>query len=582
MRVLKAYIVVICLFVTGIIISTQRSIATSYELSIYSATPMITWLLIGALLISGIIGAIISANHTIRIVSIIALLSGIVLFVSIPLLRGYFFHGNADPLTHLGWARQISDGSIEPTGLLYPYLHILTAVLSSVSGLSERTILLSIMAFPVVLWLLFSGILVRELIPQEGSFAVGVASAALLLPLQPVSGWIRPHTTTVTMFLLPFGIWCYLQMSISRNAYKIITPLVTGAILLYHPQQALNLLIIVLSIGLVSWITSNRYQTSLQLHTTQFTLALGIAFSMWVFSSDQFTNAFRGLMARLILGVGADQTQVRGASLEEVGRSLTEIGLRIGGRYLLFGGLVLIGVVYAYQRRDILTIGVALSMVPLTLMIAVFAIAGRVNQYTRYMGFVALVATLIGAVGAIYLLSEISLSRERLVRVSLAALFCTILLLSLPVAYPSPYIQQAGGHVTESQYAGYTSAFEYSDRSYPFIQVRTPVERVVDAEYGQADREPIQYDRSIEGTPTVPDNFNDQELHTAYDGNRYLLVADSDYAREISLHKELRWTEDDFEYLNRSPHIDRVRDSGGAELYIVRAENPDPSDEGRG
>jgi hypothetical protein len=64
------------------------------------------------------------------------------------------------------------------------------------------------------------------------------------------------------------------------------------------------------------------------------------------------------------------------------------------------------------------------------------------------------------------------------------------------------------------------------------------------------------------------------DLTTARDQDFYLPVTREDYGREVVAYRELRYSRDVFERLNRTPGVDQVYTNDGFTLYYVDSETP--------
>ncbi|MFC6990554.1 hypothetical protein ACFQH3_01365 [Haladaptatus sp. GCM10025707] len=98
------------------IVSAYQSPATAYEVSIYAATPDGFWAGIGIAVVCGLLVAwFVTPTNRIRTLAILLVASAIVAVAALPIIRGYFFVGAGDSLTHLGWMRDIESGALSPS-----------------------------------------------------------------------------------------------------------------------------------------------------------------------------------------------------------------------------------------------------------------------------------------------------------------------------------------------------------------------------------------------------------------------------------------------------------------------------------
>ena len=86
--------------------------ATSYEISVYVAFDQFSWLTLSMAIACGLIilvhAIIVPARSKIWVSALFLVLLSNALILILPILRGYFFYGNGDPLTHLSIIRRDS------------------------------------------------------------------------------------------------------------------------------------------------------------------------------------------------------------------------------------------------------------------------------------------------------------------------------------------------------------------------------------------------------------------------------------------------------------------------------------------
>jgi hypothetical protein len=145
------------------------------------------------------------------------------------------------------------------------------------------------------------------------------------------------------------------------------------------------------------------------------------------------------------------------------------------------------------------------------------------------------------------------------------------LAMSLVVVYPSPYIYHPTGHVPESQFEGYETAFETQDDEVPYLHLRSIPWRYSDAIHGEAAFDRPDYYGGLWQTE-LPDGFADGELPAQYDEPHYLVVTERDRINETTIFEGLRFDDEDFAYLESEPGIDRVQSSQGLDRYLVTPE----------
>lgn len=558
-----------------------------YELSIYAAVGSLYWLSILTATFGSIMLYWLSDTGFIRIVALLcAAMSGLSILL-LPIFRGYHFYGPADPMTHLGWSNDLANGAIGPLDLLYPALHLYTVFVSGVTGLPlSRSLLLITTIFPVI-WVLGMGLIARLFLIEREAFAAGVFAALLFLPIQPISGYFRPHPSTLGLFLLPLGIWLFVRTFLPGTTdepeFTIAFVTISLGIVLLHPQQALNLLVItVVMLFATWWIRSEISLTAASKSSIPAFISLSIAVGIIITVNDQLRylliSIVRQFFSRLSLSSdsGGGEIASRGMVLDELGMSLHHLGLRIGSKYLL--ALVFVAVTAHYYRdtRDDLLFAVCAGSIVPGAFLGVFIVIGRYNLATRYISALAVIATIIVAIGighGAVLANKLHGRRRTLGRIGIAAGIILIFGISLVSLHLGPFVLQPNDQVTESHFAGFELSFEYDDGETPYIHTRSRVFRFRQATGGVESSEPVPVYRHNGTGPRVPDGFAGQSIHNRYPEPVYLALRDTDRATDVTLYNGARYSSDDFEYVERTPGIDRIITTGGVDIYSIRSDS---------
>jgi len=201
----------------------------------------------------------------------------------------------------------------------------------------------------------------------------------------------------------------------------------------------------------------------------------------------------------------------------------------------------------------------------------VFFVASMTTQHFRYVGFVMVPISILGAVaistGAERLRPSLG---ERWVRVGLVVVFLLLLPMPLMTTHGSPFIYQPSADVTQMELSGTEATVEYMDRDVAFAGIRGGPRRQLHGTQGTVGSERL----GIEGQrASIPPVVFGSNLTTHYDSPRYVPVSRSDYQREVVLYNGFRYPERGFERLRTSPGVDRVHSNGEYRLYLVGNES---------
>ena len=576
------------------VLAAYGSPATDYEPSIYAGTPHTVWIALGlAFAVTLTVGL---ATERARHRRLSLLLGGIstLAVVGLPLLRSYRYYGTADAMTHLGWVRDLSNGVQTPFDLFYPGLHTSAVLVSRAAGWEiERSILTIVVVVSVAL-LVFVPLAVRAVTGTDPAVVFAAVVAFMLLPINTVSTHPHAHPFTQTALLsaaLVYLVVRYVRQS-SRTSVSLtgLDPTAIGALLalfgvatiVYHPQQAANLIVLFVGISLAQLYYRRRggdhpaRQHRPLYAQTAFLLAVFLVwsqqFNLVLDALDTLWSALSGYLAG-DPPQAAESVQRQGDSLTAIGSGLLEIFVKlflVSAVYsVLAGGLFVASMVGAlddvFPERNLLIKYLGIGMVALVPLFAAYLLGSVSEQYFRHFGFLMVLVTILGslALGRLWTSFEGTGWRGPVVGVALAAM----LALSLIAVFPSPYIYSASQHVTDEQLSGYETIFEHGDEDVQLVGIRQGPWRLHDGIVGVANSEGYRL--------SVPDDGL-VGINELYDDPRYLAVSDYDRAREVTAYRELRYTERGFDSLDDQSGVSRVQANGQVDLYYVQPREAAP------
>jgi len=609
----------------GAIVTAHNAPATGYELSLYAATPVSVWI---GLAIAAVVGLTVAFAGGVRdwyrsVALVLAGAAGLSL-PAIPVVRGYRFYGAGDSLTHLGWARELAGGSLQATDLLYPGVHSIAVFVSSVAGVPLTRAMLYVVSigFPLV-FLLVVPLVVKLVVDSRWAVPVGLAAALLFVPINNISVHPTAHPASQAILFLPVPIFLALTYTFDRSPGGVATAardpvddgtdtaddavtsrtvtdgggspigitgvgvllmLVSVAMVLIHPQQALNVALVFVAVTALQILYRRRNPTHriagnrwLGLQTGLIALALAI----WIPRFERARGTISFTVGSLLGGDTEAGTVVaaKATSLTAIGGSVSELFFKLflGGAVLsAITGFVLLATATGRLRDGWSDAGVrylGIALVPLAAVFAVVFVSGSGDMYFRYHGFIMVFVTVLGAVGLV-------LAADRLTGVGprgAAPVIVLVLLLALtPVAamgyHSSPYMYQPSSHVTDSQLHGFAETFEHREESVPFTGLRGGPRRYVDYHYG------TEYARTDLSFPGYEAGISDERFEAAqydrvFNETRYLAVTQSAYERETVLYGGFRYNEAGFQRLETTADVNRVRSSDGLRLYLVQRDD---------
>lgn len=563
----------------------HQSPATGYELSVYTGTPVVFWILlaIGFLSAAYISFNAASRGHTVGGHSLVVML--LITLVALPIIRGYRFLGEDDSLSHLGVLRQILAEDIAIDTLRYPAIHTLSAFITLVTGKGPEFGIILVVPILTASYLIFIPLVVRQLSPDPLVVGTGVFTAALLLPINHAGTHMVPHPTSQAVFYLPLVLFVFVRaVVISDRIWNAVFVVASSSLVLYHPQQAANFLVFLGGIAgihlVMTTVRSYRSNQIPHIHSPVLLMIIfGVIFWLWVGDLPVFEHSLSTVVGNIISSSqAAESTVTRGASLAQFGGSLTELFLRlyfVSIVFCLFAVITMVSIIVGqFDRFESTSVGpkvpefskqivfyFSIGIIPVSGMFFVYFIIGFSDQYFRHQGFIMVIVTILGIFGIAEVMDRVNnicyLSRGSLLTLT----FLLFLVLTIPVIHSSPFIYLDSRHVTESQLSGYETAIEHWDGESDFIHVRSPAHRY-DRGTGQ---NKLNRDISVQS----PNHFNDHNLQALSDQRQILVVTEADHVRDVRLYQGFRFSRYDFAYVDSERGINKIQSSEGVDVYTI-------------
>jgi len=559
----------ISLFI-GVLLA-YRFPAEDYELSIYRSTPFSYWAIISFVILISIIISFTTEKKSLLTYSLVIASLSILSVIALPLIRGYYYLGMSDSVSHLARTTLILEGTVNPFEEFYPAIHIIGSYISLVTGLSPRISLILILPVLGAVFIFFIPLTLNT-IHRKFDYKltiIGTFSALFFLPINNIGTHFQPHPSSQSLLFLPAVIYLYFKYEETRdNRLLTLFTLFYFSLILFHPQQAMALFFLLLIIVFFDKTINYKISFDFSLRTPILT---GIIFWVWAGYQAKFEAAIEGVIPSLFLGSRAPARDVsqRAMALVEIGGSTEELFIKIFGVTAIFILLTLIFIIKRKKTfpsdRKIITY-LFLGVIPISIIASIYILIGvGGGQTQRYVGFIQVIFTITGAYSFFYLVKDVSKPK----RESIIIIFiCLGLLISSLIYFPAPFIYQGNSHVTEGHYQGYDTAFTTYNESLELGSIRMHPDRFY-ATTQRVSRPSGAERREFRADP--PDHFNNQSLHTYYERPSYLAITESEKVRDAELYQGFRYSWDDFEYLERDPHIDKVYNNGDFELYLVNS-----------
>jgi len=567
--------------------------AVGYEVSIYAGTPLLFWVGLAVSLSAGIAALIIATSWIQWAGGLVLTGLSMLSVAALPLIRGYFFYGLSDGLRHLGWVRRLATGEMSFFEEVYPGSYSFSAFLSSFSGLSlERSMLLVVFVM-VALYVVFVPLCVRLILPERRATTITAVSALMFLPINLVSFHMHYHTYSMTTFFTPVLLYVVIKYITDRGADETIPGRLSSpdlgfvvtavAIVFYHPQVTVNVIIILGSIAVIQQVWSRQFPDTALANLPPlygWLLFLMAIFMLWNLQHDAIVSTSSNLLESLngwILGTeqGGQIVSERTDSAQSIGVGIGELFVKlflVPAFYVLVAGAVVVTSLFFNQfTEETRTITTTFSVAGAVLGVYSLAhFAGDMSNYFfRHIGFGMLLVTIVAVIGLAEAGDHIDGMRPspaRLVKMIAVVGLAIALALSILVVFPSPYVSLPSHHVSEQMYTGHETTLEYRAEGAALASVRNGPLRYADA---------MAIDLDGRLSWSVPSEVLPSDLRR-YRGNDfptqefyYYIQTDRNEQQETVAYGELRYNESDFTGVGMTSGVSQVMTNGRVEVYYV-------------
>ena len=569
--------------------------ASGFELSIYEGTPLSVWVLLGVALTLSLLVSFQLSGSRLGTAGVVLGGGSVGLVTALPLVRGYRFYGAGDGLTHVGWASDVASGTLDPFGLFYPALHTLTVFFAELLGIGVMRAMLLVVLAITVSFLVFVPLCAGVITGRTEAAYVGAFVAFCLLPINHIAThYMEPHPVTQAVLLSPLVLYLCIQYILCEFSLSEAPLTRTGVLLaigavslvLYHPQQAANTLVLFATIAAVqAGCRLFRCGGEIRAHRPLYgqVIWLALFFTGWAAGRETFVGAIEGVTSELagyLLAGSADAASVvsqRGDSLGQIGASTTELFAKLLFVPTVFAALTAVVMTTSLLGRSETTEPETTALlryfsaglfvlVPYSL---VFFIGSVSKLFFRNLGFVMVLVSIVGAITVFRLRRLLANRFSPAVGYPAMTLFLgAALVLSMVVVFPSPYVYMGSGHVSDDRLEGYETAFSHQALDTDIYGVRGGPWRYRQATAGVTGVATSRYeDRAIWGETL-------SRVRALAEEDRYFLLTDPDVRLETGVYEGLRYSKAQFRSLARQPGIHVVQYNGEATLYRIEARPP--------
>jgi len=587
-----ALLALVCLDVALWILATTPPVA-GYEISIYDAYPWYFWLLIWVSIACGIsilIHQAFSPDQKSRwwVAGLIIVISTNVIFLLLPLFRGYFITDLADEVSHLGMIKQVLlEG--RASNNVYPISHILAAEVCDVTGLDARMAMKIIPIFFYLLYMMGLYLLARTMVEKMGTRLLTMALGSVLLFLY-FEYLFLPTQLLLCLVPLTLMLLAKKRTTKDRLAYTVLLIVVLILMPFTHPFGSLcvvaTLLTAVIS-ALVNRFLSRRDQRrseggSFPASSVILPAAiLFVTFSLWFYHTSVFGKAVMDAYRSIMSGNGRSEASMIAEKGRQGGITLVvflKLFINTNGHDLIFmllSVLAILLVLREWRRSRAAPKADHMFLALLFMFFTLFYAATLVGTFadvgqTRTMCWALMASTLLNGVVLHEWAIRLNGARLRLCVSLLTLAVLASAVIGLLSVFPSPHIGVPGGQATEMDWNGMEWFLERKTNDETLYLASEFPRRAPEAIYGW--ESPKQ--AAAGAFSRIPPGFgyrDNETLAYAFDSDRYIVITEFDRAYFIDLWKNVTdmVTADDFNKLDADPSVNKIYSNGELDIMHV-------------
>ena len=330
------------------VIIVRTGPATGYEISLYDAYPPHFWFFLFLMISCGILLMVDGSIHKRRPdfwkVGFLFVLSGNLIVLALPFLRGYAFYGTSDAISHLGFARDILLSGHIGESNFYPALHILAGTVSSILGVDLEVV---VMLFPALFYVVFCvGLVLLGRLVAGNLRRASLAIVFGMVFLNPTYS-AQFYAIGIGFLLIPLALYFYKKRMKSPTAESSVLFLIVSLFLVFvHPAAALILVALLVLDTILKRVSAPRRQRVESAHWRGYpsmTIIL-VALFLW-FSSFAIFEGRVVVVAKWLGGEFVPYMETYGSAVAKAGLTMFEtfaLLFKSYGQHILYMMLALV------------------------------------------------------------------------------------------------------------------------------------------------------------------------------------------------------------------------------------------------
>lgn len=593
-NILKIYIIISIFLCFVSLTLILKNGAIGYEDSIYSNIPKIVWLLIFLNIFFGI--NLITTFHKKNgywLAGLFFLISNNILVIMLPVLKGYYFYGRADTLSHIGWIKDTIFYGFFERNNFYPITHVLFSEISIITNIFPMDVFKYMPLFFYMLLVLFIHLFAKAILVKKEQVLLATASGGILF----LWGY---HTNMVPNGLANFFYPLFIAIFYFRNTkksfnYNVLLLIIIALFPFFHPLPTIALILTIIifkfSLRILEKSSKNNGENIfIQIRKSatiplQFSIILFVAWisSFWWWSENirDIIDWYQGEITSLPINTMA----VNLNKIELSYIDTLELFIRMYGHiliFIIFSVIVSLKIIKEvlqnrkYEFQDHFSLIVIFY--GLTIFMALLLIAPVSFGSLRMMSYPAFIAIILGSLG-IYEFSKVKfINKKYIAPLTISIILIVPMGIGMFNIFESPYIFQPNLQITHAEIDGYKWTFinKNPEVSVSAIMSEQPF-RFVDALYGVKARNNyigLNADGSLSEI-IIPDHFdyaNYSKVGYSYSEDSYILLSEYDKHLYTNVWKVIgRYNYTDFKRITDDSTMYKIYSNGGFDTWKVKS-----------
>lgn len=549
--------------------------AAGYELGIYQGVPPYAWALlaVSALLSFYVLSYALGAGRGLALALFLILGIGLV-FVSLPIIRGYAFYDNYDSLTNVGTVKDVVETGRLDSNDFYPVMHAWVAIVCILGDSSPFIAIKYLLVVVFLLLFLFMVLWSRGISGARWAYLALFASFATIFYLKN-DYYNSLVSNGFAMVLVPLLFYLYSKKTL---AHAVLLALCLAIMPFAHPLAAMILMAVFAAIELSGRIYARLGGDAGPVDARPLAVLIA-ASTAWALSYSIFATKLNYALTLVRLGPESPAAIIQ-SSFGKLDMGLADRLFWISRVYLpeiLLGLLALAGAAAILiesrgkgrppEHKALFPLAVAYFFLGAGL--SVLVVAGDPGiEVLRDFNFVFMFSIPLAAY-ALMRAYPILKSRSLMRFLIVVALIGVPFYVSLFSIYESPYMTYPGKQVTEAQLAGTAWFFTHKDTGFSTAIVPSAAPwRYFDAAFGVVKkyaRDDVVYNYDTKNWIDAPDHFTGLAEKL---GGRYLTYNRMDYLAYTRLWP-IRYDESDFLGLDENRRLFKLYTNDDQVVYYI-------------